>query len=395
MTGVTWLTNGYPWAGDPVGGIFFQTQARAVAELGIPITVVTPTPAVPWPLSRMRARWRLYQQAPLLASDAGVQVVRPRYPNVPGQPDWAMPDRAVAAAAWRYRRTWEGSAVLHGHYAITGLAAWRLARRTGRPYFLTFHGDDINTWPGTHPGRRDDLRAAVRGAHAVFAVSGALAQRVHDETGVDPIVLPIGCDHAAIQRTLVPREQARSALGLPADGVLVLFVGYLQREKGVHELASALLELGDPFQGIFVGDGPERGYGVADEPSRGQLRYVGARPHDDVIRYMAAADVLVLPSYGEGLPTVLVEAGSAGLPVIASAVGGIPELLGEDRGTLLGERSSTDVAGALRSFADHRSEAAAAAGRLRAFVLQEHDVHANARRLADHYRAADAGVAAA
>jgi teichuronic acid biosynthesis glycosyltransferase TuaC len=393
VTGVTWLTNGYPWADDPVGGIFFQTQARAVAALGIPVTVVTPMPAVPWPLGHVRARWRSYLQAPAQAWDTGVQVVRPRYPNVPGQPDWALPDRAVAAAAWRWRRTWDGTAVLHGHYAVTGLAAWRLARRTGRPYFLTFHGDDINTWPGQHPRRRTDLRAAVTGAHAVFAVSGALAQRVREETGVDPIVLPIGCDHASIQQTAIPRAEAREALGLPADRVLVLFVGYLQRVKGVHELASALMELGDPFQGIFVGDGPESGYGVSDEPSQQPLRYVGARHHDEVIRYMAAADVLVLPSHGEGLPTVLVEAGSVGLPVIASTVGGIPELLGEDRGTLLPEISSAAVAGALRSFADHRPEAAAAAGRLRTFVMRKHDVHANARRLADHYRAADAGVA--
>ena len=75
--------------------------------------------------------------------------------------------------------------------------------------------------------------------------------------------------------------------------------------------------------------------------------YVGGRSHEDVIRYMSAADVLVLPSYGEGLPTVLVEAGSVGLPVIASRVGGIPELLDDGRGTLLPEISASAVASSL------------------------------------------------
>ena len=67
---------------------------------------------------------------------------------------------------------------------------------------------------------------------------------------------------------------------------------------------------------------------------------------------MSAADVIVLPSYGEGLPTVLVEAGSLGLPVIATAVGGIPELLGTDRGIVLAGPDATALADALRGFAD-------------------------------------------
>ncbi len=109
VTDVVWLTGGYPWDGDTVGGIFFQTQARALARLGLSVTVVSPTPAVPWPLSRVRARWRLYSRAPRAAQDGAVTVVRPRYPNVPGQPSWALPDRFVARAAWRSRREWAGA----------------------------------------------------------------------------------------------------------------------------------------------------------------------------------------------------------------------------------------------------------------------------------------------
>jgi teichuronic acid biosynthesis glycosyltransferase TuaC len=394
MTDVVWLTGGYPWPGDPVGGIFFRTQAQALARLGLSIAVVCPTPVVPWPLSRMRARWRLHSMAPRAARDGSVNVVRPRYPNVPGQPSWARPDRFVARAAWRSRRDWDGARLIHGHYAVTGLAAWRLARRTGLPFVLTFHGDDMNTWPDEYPDRRADLRAAVREASAVIAVSGALANRVRDVTGVDAITLPIGSDHASLAASSMPREKARLLLGLPDDRVIVLFVGYLLRQKGVRELAAAILDLGDPFMGVFVGAGPEAGFADTDPRASGRLRYQGARSHEDVVRHMSAADVLVLPSYGEGLPTVVVEAGSLGLPVIASAVGGIPELLGEQRGTILTDVSEGAIATALSAFREGRARSTAAAGRLREHVRAHYDVDANAARLLAHYRSAAGGLGA-
>ena len=109
---------------------------------------------------------------------------------------------------------------------------------------------------------------------------------------------------------------------------------------------------------------------------------------------MAAADVLILPSYAEGLPTVLVEAGSVGLPVIGSAVGGIPELLGEGRGTVLPEISAGAVVRALSSFLAARESAMEAAGRLRAHIHADHDVDVNAARLIAHYHQIDGAIGA-
>jgi teichuronic acid biosynthesis glycosyltransferase TuaC len=257
------------------------------------------------------------------------------------------------------------------------------------PFFLTFHGDDMNTWPDSHPDRIADLRAAVSDASGVFAVSHALAERVRDVTGLDATVLPLGSDHDWIASSSPPRDDARQSIGLPEDRIVVLFVGYLTREKGVRELASAILDLGEPFVGVFVGEGPELGFGSDDPRAQGRLVFPGAMAHGDVIRYMSAADVLLLPSYGEGLPTVLVEAGSVGLPVIASAVGGIPELLGQDRGVLLPEVSASAIASALTDFRERRADATLDAARLREHVREAYDVNTNARRLLEHYRAAD------
>jgi teichuronic acid biosynthesis glycosyltransferase TuaC len=384
MTDAVWIVPSYPWDGQPVAGTFYRTQAGALARCGVDITVACPTPAAPWPLPLMRPRWRLHASAPRTATEDGVTVVRPRYPAVPGEPSWAAPDRQIAAAVWRARASWSGAKLVHGHSAVTGLAAWRLSRRAGLPLVLTFHGGDVNVWPDENPDRLDDLRAAVRHASLVTAVSGELVARLAALTGVMGLLLPVGSDHRSLARLGMERDEARRALDLVDDRIVVLFVGNLLAAKGVRELVDALLMAGDGFLGVLVGDGPLRGYGSGDSRSR-SVQYRGPVQHDEIARYMSAADVLVLPSHTEGLPSVLVEAGSVGLPVIASRVGGIPALLGDDRGTILREVSPEGIGEALAAFAAARPAARAAAARLREHVLAGHDVDVNARILADHY----------
>ena len=390
MTGVVWIVPSYPWDGDPVGGIFYGTQARALVRRGLDVTVTSPTPMAPWPLPRLDPRWRRYAAAPADATDGGVRVARPRYLGLPGEPGWAAPDRLIARAALRARREWGTAGVIHGHSAITGLAAWRLARRTGLPFVLTFHGSDLDVWPDRHPDRVTDMRTAAREAHAVIAVSSALAERAREITGVDAIALPLGSDHGAFAAHALPRDVARAELDLVDDRIVVLFVGNLVAAKGVRELVKAILPRGDRFIGVFVGDGPERGYGADDPRAAGCLQFRGPSAHEDVARYMSAADVLVLPSHHEGLGGVVVEAGSVGLPVIASAVGGLPGLLGTDRGVLLDGVSSAAIGVALDRFEGGRATAIDAAARLRAFVRAEHDVDTNAAKLHEIYRAAAA-----
>lgn len=393
MSDVLWVTPTYPWPGEPSFGTFYQTQAQAVHRQGVALTVACPTPWAPWPLPYASDRWRRYSEAPRKARDGAIAVVRPPYINVPGEPAWASPDQRIAGAVWRVRSAWAGAKVIHGHYAITGLAAWHLARRTGLPFTLTFHGSDMNSWPDEHPDRLPDLRRALQDASAVFAVSRALADRARSLTGVEVEHLPLGCDHRALAAGAMPPAAARAALGLPPDRVIVLFVGHLKRAKGVRELVDAVLDVGHPFMAVLVGDGPERGYGTSDPRADGTLSYRGALAHDDVTPYMSAADVLVLPSYGEGLPTVFVEAGSLRLPVIGSRVGGIPELLEPDRGTILADVRPTTIVAALRAFVEDRPAAQAAAERLHGHVLRDYDIDRNATRLVETYRRIAPGLA--
>jgi len=385
---LVWVVPGYPWAGDAITGIFYRTQARALARRGVAPTVLVPTPLAPWPLSRLSHRWRRYADAPRVATDGDMTILRPRYPNVAGEPAWARPDRFIAGAAWRTAGRWSGARLIHGHGSVTGLAAWRVARRARLPLVLTFHGSDMNLWPDRHPDRVADLRAAARyaGPAAVIAVSQALSRQVESITGVRATWLPLGCDHRSLAAMAVPRLEARRRLALPDERVVVLFVGNLLAAKGVLDLAEALRTAGDQFLGLFVGDGPAM---AALRTMAGErLRLLGPRSHDEVVRAMSAADVLVLPSHAEGLPTVIVEAASVGLPVIASRAGGIPELLGDGCGTLLDGTRPEDIRAAFDWFAGHREEARQAAERLHARVLSDYDVDTNAARLAALYAAA-------
>ena len=69
MTNAVWITPGYPWHDEPAINIFYQTQAKALSRLGASLTVVCPMPWAPWPLARLRPKWRNYADAPGWAVD--------------------------------------------------------------------------------------------------------------------------------------------------------------------------------------------------------------------------------------------------------------------------------------------------------------------------------------
>jgi glycosyltransferase involved in cell wall biosynthesis len=108
---------------------------------------------------------------------------------------------------------------------------------------------------------------------------------------------------------------------LDGDPPRVVSVGRLKAPKDFATLAEALGRVRVPHRAVVIGDGPDRAL------LEGRVDLLGER--DDVARQLAASDVFVLSSTSEGMPVSVLEAMAAGLPVVASAVGGIPELVGE------------------------------------------------------------------
>ena len=133
----------------------------------------------------------------------------------------------------------------------------------------------------------------------------------------------------------------RARLGVEEGARVILAVGRLSREKGHADLVAALehLQASEPelsFRLVVVGEGPEREAVEREARERGvSERLIFAGHVSDVRPFYALADVLALPSHSEGSPNVLLEAMAAGLPVAASSVGGVPEIVSDGESALL------------------------------------------------------------
>lgn len=375
---VLWLVTAYPSVPRPNTGVFHRNQVQALIEHGLEIDVVVPTPFV----SRRTGVTRLWSHK--MGSElqsVGETVLRPRYLAVPRQnvlgiAHWLMQGALRALDYGTYD-------VVHAHFAYPmGLVARRVRTRWSTPIVLTLHGSDVNVFPKIGPRHLRQFKTAVTGASEVLAVSRALANRTQDLTGRRPRVLPIGINLDRF-RIRTPKKELRRRLGLPVNRFLVLYVGNFLVAKGIEELLKVLsMYKSSDVIGVFAGSGPLEG---RIRQSR-NTHLLGALGNEQVADLMAASDVLVLPSYREGLPTVVVEAGASGLPVVATSVGGIPELIGRDAGFLVKPRRIKDLFEAIERVRLQYDGALARAKRLEKVVQEAYDVHKNAGRLASVYR---------
>ena len=180
-------------------------------------------------------------------------------------------------------------------------------------------------------------RATIGLDQAMIVVSDAAHESLPPRLRGRARVLVHGVDLSQADTLLGRRDEVRADVrrefGVADDEVLVVSVANMRPEKGYDVLldaAGALVDRGLPVRVVAVG----RGEGELERVMRGRHaalglgdRFTFAGQRDDVLRILAGADVFVLASRQEGLPVVLMEATSVGLPIVATAVGGVPQVL--------------------------------------------------------------------
>ncbi len=251
--------------------------------------------------------------------------------------------------------------VAHGSSAVVACAIATLGTRTS---FVYRNIGDPSFWLDT-PRRRRQMRWILSRASATVALWDDSATQLRELGGRAIEIIPTGVP-ARLFPPIEPRERrlAREHFGLDPSAPVAVYAGSLSGEKNVEAAVSAIASI-DGATLLLVGDGPDRAAleEQADRTAPGRIRFLGTRerPREE----LAAADVLVLPSKTEGIPAVLIEAAFSELPVVASDVGGIPQIVAHGRtGYLIPAGDSSALAGAARE--------AITAGRTMGRAAREH-----------------------
>jgi glycosyltransferase involved in cell wall biosynthesis len=346
-------TPAYPLPGDPTRGRYIYEIARCLGNLAT-VEVFFHTGRYP------RHRWlqpRTYVLTDITTdlSTEDVHVTSFDYPSLP------LVSRMVngyvsGRALLGHLRDFAPDVILGYWLYPEGFGAWRCSRSLGVPCVLGGLGTDIRARDGL---TRWFTGRALRGASRSIMVSEEMrrlaidrfqvpAERVHTiHNGVNTAVFH-------------PRSQAalRSRLGLPDGARVIIYVGRFVATKGLRELLDAFTALAarrDDVHLVLVGDGvmrPELDTRVSAAPCRARIHMPGALQPSQVAEWIGAADLLCLPSYSEGHPNVVVEALACGRPVVATDVGGTPEIINGDNGIMVPPRDSAALEAALAAVLD-------------------------------------------
>ena len=354
----------YPNSIRPGHGIFVETRLRELVASGkIESRVVAP---VPWFFST-HPRYGEYARSALIPRREmhnGFDVQHPRYflpPKVGmNMAPFSLAIGAIGAIQSLLDEGYDFDVIDAHYYYPDGVAAAILGRYFKKPFTVTARGSDINLI-STYAFPRMLMQWTSRRAVASIGVSQALTQAmVNIGMPSDSILMmPNGVD---LERfNFQSQLSAKTTLGWPS-GPTLISVGNLVKNKGHHHVIEALVDLPE-FQLFVAGEGPERD---ALEKLTSQLgvssrvRFLGRLDQKELAICLCAADILVLASSREGWPNVLLESMACGTPVVATQVGGVPEIVtSPNAGRLMNSQTAAATVEAVLDLWAHLPDSAA------------------------------------
>jgi len=362
MLKIAVVTRYFPNSAEPWQGRSAYQILRVLARKA-DVQVFFPNAMYP---SWLKPRSRTYDQLDPSYSPPEVKV---RYYNYPALPLLSRPLNGWTAARALLPEVRSFSPdIIHSFFVYPeGWAALKIGRALSVPVVAKGIGSDINR--NRDPISAMHTRTVVSEADFLFAVSGDLRRKAV-AMGARPEksrAILNGCDLSVFH--VRDRLEARQRLQIAPNAEAVVYVGRMDVKKGLRELVEAAVALHSQRPNLhvyLVGEGPDRLLIESAIQSNNAKNYVHALPactFDEVAIWMAAANVFTLPSYMEGCPNVVLEALASGRPVVATNVGGIPEIMDDNCGQLVPPRDTAALTRALEAVLDRDWDAEAISAR--------------------------------
>ncbi len=316
------ITNLFPNKNEPTRGLFNKQQFIELAKL-CELKVVAPLP------------WYSNLKVPEIEMIDGIETYHPRYFMFP------RIGRSLYGFFFYFSLLKYVKAIYKNFAFDTVLATWAypdafgsylIAKNLKKSIVIKVHGTDINEYARFFL-RRNLIRFSLKRSNYIVAVSVDLAKKIRNlGVNIDKIhCIRNGIDHNIFKP--LNKHECKNNLGLFGKKKIILYVGNLKKEKGLEVLLesfSKLCLLRNDLTLIIIGCGnlqeslklfsAKKGIGA-------KVLFVGIQPPHRVAEYLNASEVLCLPSFNEGIPNVILESLSCGVPVVACSVGGIPEII--------------------------------------------------------------------
>lgn len=337
------ITNLFPNNREPNRGIFVKQSTVELAKL-CDVQVIAPVPWFPFK-GKVFSKWSLSAEILDEEEIGGIKTYHPRWfviPKILRSTYGFLFFFSILSLVSKIKKQYGFDIIFSPWIYPDGFASVLLSRIFKKPVVLQALGCDVNLYTNYFL-RRQIIKWALSNSDKIVAVSRSLKENII-ELGIqdDKVVfVPNGVDTAIF----MPMNQldCRNKLNLSADQKIILFVGSLEEVKGVMYLIDAFKKLtstSDMDVHLFmvgIGSlGTEIRTRINELSLQDKVTLVGEVAHQNLPLWMNAGDLLCLPSIREGMPNVVLEALGCRKPVVASRIGGIPDMItSEDLGRLV------------------------------------------------------------
>ena len=340
----------FPNNTHPSFAVFVRERIRFMTGV-MNLKVVAPVPF--FPSININKKWFTYSQVYKIENQNGIEVFHPRYFIIPKffMSLYGYFLYYSTIGILKKIKEYFNFTLIDSHYAYPdGYASVLSGKSLGVPVTITVRGTDINLFP-TFPRIRNKIIYALTHANKIISVSQALKDKIIDmgipESKID--VIRNGVDTSVFY----PIQNVRDELNLPKNRKIILSIGNIYETKGFQLLIKSLdiiRNRQEPPLLVIIGEGPYKNVLVdliTTLSLNNDVLFAGLKPHKTLFQWYNACDVFCLASFREGIPNVIFESFACGKPVVATGVGGIPEVVTNDNGLIVPELSAEKIASAI------------------------------------------------